>query len=202
MPELSDRLLALIAVLGLTAASLGGFAAFVVAGQLSQAVKSDPLAPLRDVSLQSNFNDAFSANFGAADRGINASTVPMISSAGAAPVVESTLPPPKPKHLLAVSIGLLNDAQITGIKNRLGLTPKQAEHWPAVEVALRDVARRHLGRGIHKRGVAPKIDVSSPEVQRLIGVSAPLIRQLREDQKREVRQLVRMIGLETVASRI
>jgi hypothetical protein len=32
--------------------------------------------------------------------------------------------------------------------------------------------------------------------------STPLIREIREDQKREVRELVRMIGLGTVASHI
>ena len=37
--------------------------------------------------------------------------------------------------------GLLNDAQITGIKSRLRLSSKQAEYWPKVEEALRDVAR-------------------------------------------------------------
>lgn len=204
MPPLSDRFLTLIAVLGLTAAALGGIAAYFAspfvdyaarveqfapsgADRLSRATKADRPAPLSDTNA-------------AAVSDVDASTVATTSPAGAALIVASPLPPSKPKRLLAGSSGLLNDAQINGIKNRLGLTPAQAEHWPAVEVALRDVARRHLGRG--KKGVTPKIDVSSPEVQRLIEVAAPLVRQLREDQKREVRQLVRMIGLETVASRI
>jgi hypothetical protein len=43
---------------------------------------------------------------------------------------------------------------------------------------------------------------NSPEVQRLIETATPLILQLREDQKREVRQLVRIIGLQTIASQI
>jgi len=44
--------------------------------------------------------------------------------------------------------------------------------------------------------------VKSPEVQRLIETAMPLIQQLSNDQKREVRQLVRIIGLETVAAQI
>ena len=47
------------------------------------------------------------------------------------------------------------------------------------------------------------IDINSPEVQKLIWAAMPLLmRQLREDQKREVRKLVRVIGLEQVASQI
>jgi hypothetical protein len=46
------------------------------------------------------------------------------------------------------------------------------------------------------------VDINSPDVQRLVQASAPLLRELREDQKRELRQLVRMIGLSTVASHI
>jgi hypothetical protein len=100
------------------------------------------------------------------------------------------------------SSGLLNDAQIAGIGSRLRLTAQQAEYWPAVAVALRDISRRYFpSRHQHPKGVG-KIDVNSAEVQRLIEAAAPLIHLLREDQKREVRQLVRIIGLESVASRI
>jgi hypothetical protein len=98
--------------------------------------------------------------------------------------------------------GLLNDAQIAGIASRLRLTPQQAEHWPAVAAALRDVSDRYFQRRRTHQKAVPKIDVNSREVQRLIETAAPLIQQLREDQKREVRELVRIIGLSTVASRI
>jgi len=98
--------------------------------------------------------------------------------------------------------GLLNDAQITGIKSRLRLSSKQAEYWPKVEEALRDVARRHLQDHVTHQNGARIMEVNSPEVKRLVEASAPLIRELREDQKRELRELVRMIGLGTVASHI
>ena len=100
------------------------------------------------------------------------------------------------------SNGLLNDVQIAGIENRLRLTRQQSEHWPAVAAALRNIASQHFQRrSTHKNG-APKIHVNSPEVQQLIEAALPLIQQLREDQKREIRQLVRMIGLGTIASLI
>jgi hypothetical protein len=69
-------------------------------------------------------------------------------------------------------------------------------------VALRDIGRRYFQPRHRHQNVARKIDVNSVEVRRLIEAAMPLILQLSEDQKREVRQLVRIIGLETVASQI
>jgi hypothetical protein len=104
-------------------------------------------------------------------------------------------------NVVAASNGLLNDAQIAGIESRLRLTPQQAQHWPAVATALRELGRRYF-QARRPQNTARKIDVNSPEVQRLIATAVPLIQQLSEDQKREVRQLVRIIGLETVAAQI
>jgi len=100
------------------------------------------------------------------------------------------------------STGLLNDAQIAGIESRLRLTRRQAEYWPAVAVALRDIGRKYFQPRHRLQTVTRKIDVNSAEVQRLIETATPLILLLSEDQKREVRQLVRIIGLEAVASQI
>jgi hypothetical protein len=126
------------------------------------------------------------------------------------PVTTASLPD-KPKHLLpppppapAVAGGVLDDGQIAGLKGRLRLSSDQAEYWPAVEAALRDVVRTHLRGTSHKiaRGGRMNIDVNSPEVQKLIYAAMPLLLRLREDQKTEVRKLARVIGLEQVASQI
>jgi hypothetical protein len=100
------------------------------------------------------------------------------------------------------SSGLLNDAQIAGIERRLRLTPGQAEYWPAVAVALSDIGRRYFPPRHKHQNVVRKIDVHSAEVRRLIETASPLILLLREDQKREVRQLLHIIGLEAAASLI
>jgi hypothetical protein len=71
-----------------------------------------------------------------------------------------------------------------------------------VAAALRDIGRRYFQRRSPHQMRALKVDMNSPEVQRLIETATPLILQLREDQKREVRQLVRLIGLQTIASQI
>jgi hypothetical protein len=122
------------------------------------------------------------------------------------PVAHAPLPPQKPKRaaMPPESGDLLGDGQIAGLKSRLRLTSDQAEYWPAVESALRDVARTQLrtARAKRARGGKVSIDVNSPEVQKLIYAAMPLLMRLREDQKGEVRKLARVIGLEQVASQI
>lgn len=94
--------------------------------------------------------------------------------------------------------GLLNDAQLTGIANRLRLSPQQAQYWPAVAAALRDVGRRYF----QNRSRARTIPLNSNEVKLLIEAATPLIARLSEEQKREARQLMRIIGLQSLASEI
>ena len=112
--------------------------------------------------------------------------------------------PEKPKRASAPSNAILDDGQIASIKSRLRLTSQQAQYWPAVEAALRDVARQQAidARKRHPHKPPPPLDVNSAEVQRLIQAAMPLLQRLREDQKREVRTLVRVLGLTTVASYI
>ena len=98
---------------------------------------------------------------------------------------------------------LLSDAQIAGIKERLNLSSDQQSYWPAVESALRAVARKiHATRQADPHATGAPIDPDSAEVQQLKSAAMPLLFQLREDQKREVRSLARLIGLEKVAAQI
>jgi hypothetical protein len=99
---------------------------------------------------------------------------------------------------------LLSDVQIAGIKERLRLSAAQESYWPAVEDALRAVARKiHATRKSDPNASgAPPIDPEAEEVQQLKSAAMPLLFQLREDQKQEVRALARIIGLEKVAAQI
>lgn len=129
----------------------------------------------------------------------------------AVPNVTAAPPPPapaKPKPVAAKppvqkTYALLSDVQIAGIKERLKLSPDQESYWPGVEKALRAIARKiHATKqGDHPSGVPP-IDPDSEEVAQLKSAAMPLLFQLREDQKKEVRALARIIGLERVASMI
>jgi hypothetical protein len=115
--------------------------------------------------------------------------------------------PPKPKAAARPqpqkSYALLSDVQIAGIKERLKLSSDQESYWPAVENALRGIARKiHAARQADPAATAAQLDPDSAEVQQLKSAAMPLLFQLREDQKDEVRKLARIIGLEKVASAI
>jgi hypothetical protein len=140
--------------------------------------------------------------------------IPLVEPPAAEPepeAKESTAPAPVPHKVVRLpappqrpSDSFLDDTQISSLRGRLRLTSDQVEYWPAVETALRDVVRTQLRdtRAKQTRGGKMNIDVNSPEVQKLIWAAMPLIMRLREDQKREVRKLARVIGLEQVASQI
>jgi hypothetical protein len=124
-----------------------------------------------------------------------------------APVVVAPAPPPKPKAAAKPqpqkNYALLSDVQIAGIKDRLKLSASQESYWPPVESALRAVARKiHAGRQANPTAAGVPIDPDSAEVQQLKSAAMPLLFQLREDQKSEVRSLARIIGLEKVAAMI
>jgi hypothetical protein len=114
---------------------------------------------------------------------------------------------PKPKLVSKPAspkpYALLSDTQIAGIKERLRLSSAQEYYWPAVENALRAVARKiHATHPTDPRATGAPIDPDAEEVQQLKSAAMPLLFQLREDQKREVRTLARLIGLEKVAEQI
>lgn len=124
-----------------------------------------------------------------------------------APLGASAAPAAKPKAVAKPqpqkSYALLSDGQIAGIKDRLKLSASQESYWPAVETALRAVARKiHAARQANPNVQGVPIDPDSAEVQQLKSAAMPLLFQLREDQKNEVRSLARIIGLEKVASMI
>ena len=80
---------------------------------------------------------------------------------------------------------------------------RDRSYWPPVENALRAVARKiHAKRQADPNAGGIPIDPEAEEVQQLKSAAMPLLFQLREDQKSEVRSLARIIGLEKVASMI
>jgi hypothetical protein len=131
-----------------------------------------------------------------APQAVTPAAMPPTPLAPPAPKVAAKSAPQKPYTLLS-------DAQIAGIKERLRLSPDQESYWPAVESALRAVARKiHATRHADPHAASPPIDPDSAEVQQLKSAAMPLLFQLREDQKNEVRSLARLIGLEKVAAQI
>ena len=138
-----------------------------------------------------------SATAPAASAGDNAPTAALPPAAK--PKVAALVAKPAPQK----SYALLSDAQIAGIKERLKLTSDQEYYWPGIENALRGIARKiHAARQHDPNATAAQIDPDSAEVAQLKSAAMPLLFQLREDQKDEVRKLARIIGLEKVASAI
>ena len=133
--------------------------------------------------------------------------IEMPKMAAPAAMPAAPLAPPKPKLVAKPApqktYALLSDVQIAGIKDRLRLSSSQEYYWPAVETALRAVARKiHATRQADPKATGIPIDPDAEEVQQLKSAAMPLLFQLREDQKQEVRTLARLIGLEKVAAQI
>jgi hypothetical protein len=125
--------------------------------------------------------------------------IPKVAAPTAAPAKPKAAAKPAPQKNYA----LLSDIQIAGIKERLKLSASQESYWPPVETALRAVARKiHAKRQADPNAAGMPIDPEAEEVQQLKSAAMPLLFQLREDQKSEVRSLARIIGLEKVASMI
>ncbi|QDL99201.1 hypothetical protein FLL57_18655 [Rhodopseudomonas palustris] len=118
------------------------------------------------------------------------------------PPVIATTPVQKPKPKPAAKEALLSDGQIAQIKTRLNLSSSQEYYWPSVEQALRAIGRKLHAASRGRGDGAPPIDPDSAEVQQLKFAAMPLLFQLREDQKQEVRKLARTMGLEQVAQQI
>lgn len=141
---------------------------------------------------------------------------PPISEAARKPATAETMKsePPKapaanaaPRRGSARSGNVLNDAQIASIKRRLNLTAAQEQLWPAVEAALRKIVYTKNAMDSQSRAAAPAnaartayIDPTSTEIQQLKYAAFPLIMRLNDEQKREVKMLAYVMGLEAVAS--
>jgi len=121
------------------------------------------------------------------------------------------VPAPTPKAVAVVprhpanerSGYILNDAQIASIKERLHLTPGQEEMWPAVEVALRNMAYTHPPQTRSRGGPAGETQAAAVDpnaVQGLKSAAVPLIMSFNDEQKEEVRNLVHVMGLDQLAS--
>jgi hypothetical protein len=155
--------------------------------------------PQQTASLSEPLRQAFASN-APADIGM-----PKIAAPAAMPAAPLAAPKPKlvAKPAPQKTYALLSDVQIAGIKERLRLSSSQEYYWPAVETALRAVARKiNSARQADPKAVGTPIDPDAEEVQQLKSAAMPLLFQLREDQKQEVRTLARLIGLEKVAAQI
>jgi len=125
------------------------------------------------------------------------STIAPISPRSRAPIA-ATRPRAAAPHIASRPRTMFDDAQLAGIKRRLHLTADQEAMWPAVAAALRniDVEREREAR----RGAPGAIDPDSAQVQDLKSAAIPLLMSFSDEQKDEVRNLARNMGLDQLAS--
>lgn len=170
----------------------------VAAYSLQQPSEPQQLDPALSESLRRAYASTSPADVGM-PKEIAAPSDPAATQAIAPAKQPKAVAKPAPQK----SYALLSDIQIAGIKERLKLSAAQESYWPPVETALRAVARKiHAGRQANPNATGVPIDPDAAEVQQLKSAAMPLLFQLREDQKSEVRSLARIIGLEKVASMI
>ena len=114
--------------------------------------------------------------------------------AAAAPpkvAVASLAPKPKPKPRSNL---VLNDSQLVSIKRRLNLTPEQERYWPAIEAELRKMEYTKSQGGTR----TASIDMSKVNVEGLKSAGFPLVMSFSDDQRRELKSLTHLLGLESV----
>ena len=100
----------------------------------------------------------------------------------------------------------LLDARIAALRTGLRLTPDQEKNWPAVETAMRDLAkqrgevRQRMGEArqsrdpiVRLRTAADIMGARAAGLKRLADASEPLYRSLDDGQKRRMSILARQV---------
>ena len=120
-----------------------------------------------------------------------------LASATSKPV---SLPQPAAAKPVQRSNTVLNESQIASIKRRLNLTPDQERYWPAVAAELRKMEYKKEKSGQGSRMAS--IDTSKMDVNGLKSAGFPLVMSFSEEQRRELRSLAHLLGLDQVMSGI
>ena len=129
-----------------------------------------------------------------ASNNVEAPAIIEAKSPPAAPA-KVALAPASAKPAKPRSNAVLNDSQLAGIKKRLNLTPEQERYWPAVEAELRKMEYTRKSQGNSRTA---SIDMSKMNVEGLKSAGFPLVMSFSDDQRRELRSLAHLLGLESV----
>jgi hypothetical protein len=183
-------------------AATGTIKAAAVGGSRLALLSPAPMVPQTAVPQTPIQTAAVAGNTSVAASDVASAHRPM---AAAMPAPEAK-PAAAPSHRRVDRPGyVLNDAQISSIKQRLHLTADQEQMWPAVEAALRNIAYARA-REAHRRGAPASAtqlaaaDPDSVEVQGLKSAAIPLLMSFNDEQKDEVRNLAHVMGLDQLAS--
>ena len=117
-----------------------------------------------------------------------------LASASSRPAVVAATKPAQRSN------AVLNDSQIVSIKKRLALTADQERYWPAVEAELRKIEYRKDKSAQGTR--MAQVDVSKVDVEGLKSAGFPLVMSFSDDQRRELKSLAHLLGLESAMAGI
>lgn len=152
---------------------------------------------------------------------ILAGTVALSLAGAGLALAQQTPPNDAPRHRpSAEDVAAFTDARIAALKAGLRLTAEQEKHWPAVEAAIRDLAKERAERmkefaerraerrevrrsdnarpapdaiGRLRRG-ADALATRATALKKLADAADPLYQSLDQDQKRRFAVLLRMGG--------
>jgi zinc resistance-associated protein len=110
----------------------------------------------------------------------------------------------------AANISAMVDARVARIKARLRLTAEQEKYWPAVEAAIRDLAKERATRINERRtsreaGAQPDaiermrrgadaMTTRAASLKKLADATEPLFKSLDDSQKQQLARLLRAPG--------
>lgn len=93
--------------------------------------------------------------------------------------------------------GAKTSVDMARIKSGLHLRPEQEAYWPAVEAAVRDVAR---DQGTGRHGHVVRIVLDSSAIQRIASAARPLVTALDMQQMQAASGLADRMGLGPVVA--
>jgi len=220
---ISRSVLACLAIIG--GAGLGGLAAgFNAREALTPEPSSTVVATIANMAPSETVNLRFPADWAEAHAEQMSPTVTLASAdpgtffnpqptyasgdADAPATMVEAAPKPAPARLAVASLvpvppkrpkphsnAVLNESQLASIKRRLNLTPDQERYWPAVEAELR---KMEYTRKAQDGSRTASIDMSKVNVEGLKSAGFPLVMSFSDDQRRELKSLAHLLGLESV----
>jgi hypothetical protein len=137
--------------------------------------------------------------YSAAGAAVEEPAPPMQVASASAVMPAMLAKPAAAARLIQRSNAVLNEQQIASIKRRLNLSPEQERYWPAVAAQLRKMEYKKdpkSQQGIRTAG----IDMSKVDVEGLKSAGFPLVMSFNDDQRRELKSLAHLLGLEGAMS--
>jgi hypothetical protein len=123
---------------------------------------------------------------------------PPVQVASASAVMPAMLAKPAVRPIQR-SNAVLNEQQIASIKRRLNLSPEQERYWPAVAAQLRKMEYKKDPKSPQGTRTAG-IDMSKVDVEGLKSAGFPLVMSFNDEQRRELKSLAHLLGLEGAMS--